>query len=203
MNSESIIPYVEKFVRENLAGHDGGHDWWHIDRVRKLALGICLSEGNDDPLVVELASLLHDIGDSKFNGGDREELLMKADQLLAGLGADEKSRNEILFINRNISFSKGGKPAGTSAVFDIVQDADRLDAMGAVGIARAFNYGGFRNNPIYDPAGEVPSTIAHFHEKLLKLKDLMNTRTGRRLAGERHRYMETFLERFYKDWNCL
>ena len=199
MNSSFEFRQIEEFARNNMGTHDGGHDWWHLDRVRNLAFRIMASEGVGNGVIVGIASLLHDVGDSKFRkeDDDTEKLLSG---FLSGLGLDKRVIGEVIFINRNISFSKGIRPGQVSDEFMIVQDADRLDAIGAVGIARAFNYGGFVNNPIYDPSGTVPSTIGHFYDKLLKLKDLMNTKTGRMLAEDRHRFLETYLERFYHEW---
>jgi len=156
-------------------------------------------EKKGDPAIVEIAALLHDVGDRKFrkDGQATEDLLYG---FLSGLELDERIIEEVIFINRNLSFSKGKRPDEVSDEFMIVQDADRLDAIGAIGIARAFNYGGFINNRIFDPTGNNQSTIAHFYEKLLKLKDLMNTDTGRLLAAERHLYLEKFLEQFYQEW---
>lgn len=201
MSGDIILKRVKEFAAENMIEYDGGHDIWHLDRVRNLAIYIHEKEKSGNRLILELASLLHDIGDSKFKKGygiNTSEIL---NTLLKDLKVDNDAIEEVIFINQNISFSKGQKPGRVSEEFMIVQDADRLDAIGAIGIARAFNYGGFRNNLIYDPTGESPSTIAHFHDKLLKLKDLMNTETGRRLSDERHNFIESFLIQFYKEWN--
>jgi uncharacterized protein len=200
MISSFEIKQVEDFAKSHLGKHDSGHDWWHLERVRNNAFQIMEAEGTGDPLIVEIAALLHDIGDSKFKKGgpdDTEELLSG---FLGGLELDERIIEEVIFINRNLSFSKGRKPDEISEEFMIVQDADRLDAIGAIGVARAFNYGGFVNNPIFDPLGKNHSTIGHFYDKLLKLKDLMNTETGRKLAEERHRFLDLFLEQFYHEW---
>lgn len=200
MNSSFEIKQIEDFARMNMGMHDGGHDWWHLERVRNNAFQIMEAEGTGDPLTIEIASLLHDIGDSKFGeteARDTEEML---NHFLKGLELDKRIIEEVIFINRNLSFSKGKRPDKVSSEFMIVQDADRLDAIGAIGIARAFNYGGFRNNPIFDPTGSGHSTIGHFYDKLLKLKELMNTETGRKLAEERHRFLDLFLEQFYHEW---
>ena len=200
MNSSFEIKQVEEFAKMNLAGNDSGHDWWHLERVRNNAFQIMEAEGKGDPVVVEIASLLHDIGDSKFAVINDSAVETMLNNFLSGLELDERIIEEVVFINRNLSFSKGNQPDEISDEFMIVQDADRLDAIGAIGIARAFNYGGFINNPIFDPLGKEPSTIAHFYEKLLKLKDLMNTDAGRGLAEERHRFLELYLEQFYHEW---
>ena len=201
MDLKLTIQKVEEFAFKSCERHDGGHDRWHLDRVRRCALSILEKEGNADRLIVEIASLLHDYGDSKFSSDyDRANVSDALGAFLRRLDLEEELIREVIFINRNISFSKGKNPGVISGEFMIVQDADRLDAIGAIGIARAFNYGGFRNNLIYEPSGSEPSTISHFHEKLLKLKNMMNTETGRRLAADRHRYLEEFLERFHKEW---
>jgi uncharacterized protein len=203
------------FVKETLKGAEGGHDWSHVERVRKLSSLIRDLEGKGDPEVIELSALLHDIADPKFHGGDGELGGQLAYNFLVREGMPEDRAEHIRTIIKYISF-KGGIPQDRihSIEFQIVQDADRLDAMGAIGIARAFHYGGFRNLPLYDPSVPVTSyrtekeyresrtpTLNHFYEKLLKLKDLMNTETGRAMALERHRYMVEFLECFLNEWD--
>ena len=200
MNSSFEIRQVEDFARKNMGKHDGGHDWWHLERVRNNAFQIMEAEGTGDPQIVEIASLLHDIGDSKFRETEALDTTEILNHFLRGLEVDRRIIEEVIFINRNLSFSKGKRPGNVSSEFMIVQDADRLDAIGAIGIARAFNYGGFRNNPIFDPTGSGHSTIGHFYDKLLKLKDLMNTEAGRKLAEERHRFLDLFLRQFYHEW---
>ena len=210
---EEIIEQTITFIKETLAGAEGGHDWYHIERVWKMAEHIREKEGQGDRLTIELAALLHDISDPKFNGGDGEKGSRLALDFLMQQHVDRDVAEHIQAIIRHVSF-KGGFPQDriNSVEFKIVQDADRLDAIGAIGIARAFNYGGFKNRPLYDPAMPLQEyrdaesyyqsgapTINHFYEKLLKLKNLMNTRTGKQLARERHRYMEQFLERFYRE----
>jgi uncharacterized protein len=201
MNKGEIIEKIEDFVRSNIKSHDGGHDWWHINRVRDLSLHICSVEGKGDLLTVEISSLLHDIGDKKFREHGAGDHIMLIRGLLENLQLEKTIIDEVIFINENISFSKGVRPEAVSAEFMAVQDADRIDAIGAIGIARAFNYGGFKNNIIYDPDGIQPSTVAHFYDKLLRLTDLINTETGRQIAQERHKYLESFLVQFYKEWN--
>lgn len=191
---------VEDFARMHLGNHDGGHDWWHLERVRNNAFEIMEAEGKGDPVIVEIAALLHDTGDSKFRRKDDPDIEELLGAFLTRLGLGKDAVSEVIFINRNLSFSKGTKPEASSDEFMIVQDADRLDAIGAIGIARAFNYGGFVNNPIFDPLGSAPSTIGHFYDKLLRLKDLMNTESARAIALERHNFLELFLEQFFYEW---
>lgn len=210
---KEIVSKTEQFVRKELANAEGGHDWWHIYRVWKTALKIAESE-DVDPFVVELAALLHDIADPKFHGGDEEIGPQKAGGFLKSHDVESETIDHILNIIRNMSFKNSlGQIKFHSKEMDVVQDADRLDAIGAIGIARAFNYGGYKNRPLYDPGirpnmgmskeeykkGLSP-TINHFYEKLLLLRDKMNTSTGRKLAGERHAFMEEFLDRFYREW---
>ena len=222
---EDLISSTVSFVQEALKGAEGGHDWFHTERVWKMARYIREKEQQGDLMVIELAALLHDIADPKFHDGDQEKGARLASGFLEKKGVDEERVRHVGEIIRNVSY-KGGNPKdvatrGTatrsgirSFEFRIVQDADRLDAMGAIGIARAFNYGGFKNRPIHDPSIPVREyndpaayyrsnapTINHFYEKLLKLKDLMHTSTGRRIAGGRHRFMLEFLENFYREWD--
>jgi uncharacterized protein len=199
MSKPQLIKQVEEFVKKSITQHDGGHDWYHLDRVRNMALHLQSAENKGDRFIVEIAALLHDIDDNKFSKSEFPETEEKITSFLKSLDIEDGIINEVVFINKNISFSKGLKPKNISPEFMIVQDADRLDAIGAIGIARAFNYGGFRNNPIYDPEGSSPSTIKHFYDKLLKLKELMNTDTGRKLAFERHEFLEIFLIQFFKE----
>ncbi|MBT6236042.1 MAG: HD domain-containing protein [Bacteroidetes bacterium] len=213
MQYEMIIQKTITYVKQELANAEGGHDWWHIERVWKTAKQIAKSE-RVDVLIVELGALLHDIADSKFNGGDETIGPRKAREFLATQDVSSEVIDHVILIIENISF-KGGKEAQKfkSPELDVVQDADRLDALGAIGIARTFNFGGFKNREIYNPTippnlhmtkeeykkSTAPS-INHFYEKLLLLKDLMNTATGKAMAQQRHDYMEGFLEQFYKEW---
>jgi uncharacterized protein len=214
MTSQSPIPQTIEFVKKTLADAEGGHDWWHVYRVWQLSKHIAAME-NADLIVVELGALLHDIADSKFNGGDEEIGPRKAREFLVSLGLEEALIQHVENIITNISF-KGGKEAQSfkSTELNIVQDADRLDAMGAIGIARTFNYGGFKNREIYHPdiqpnlnmtkeeyKNSTAPTLNHFYEKLLLLKDRMNTTTGKQMAIHRHRFMEQYLEEFYGEWN--
>lgn len=212
----TALPIVEKtisFVKEVHSHAEGGHDWYHIERVWKMARYIRQEEGEGDLLTIELAALLHDISDPKFNGGDEEKGSQLAFQFLLKHHVDMEHAEHIGTIIKHLSF-KGGFPQDRikSIEFQIVQDADRLDAIGAIGIARAFNYGGFKNRPIHDPSKPLQEykdskayhksdapTINHFYEKLLKLKDLMSTGTGKRIGLERHNYMLRFLEQFYDE----
>ncbi|MBN2664399.1 MAG: HD domain-containing protein [Bacteroidales bacterium] len=215
MPQETIINKTVEFVKERLSGAEGGHDWWHIERVWKLSKLIAQTE-KVDLFVIELGALLHDIADSKFHNGDEKIGSNIAREFLNSLNIDVKIIEHVVNIVENISF-KGGKEEQKfkSPELDVVQDADRLDAIGAIGIARTFNYGGFKNREIYNPEikpnlkmskedykNSIAPTINHFYEKLLLLKDRMNTKTGKILAEHRHKFMENFLDEFYKEWNC-
>lgn len=210
-----IVDATIIYVKQQLEGAEAGHDWFHIERVYRNALHIADQE-NCNREVVQLAALLHDIADSKFHGGDESIGPKTARTFLESQHADAATIDHVVKIIENISF-KGGKTERTfsSLELDIVQDADRLDAIGAIGIARTFNYGGYKNRPMYDPAiapnmhmtkeeykASNAPTINHFYEKLLLLKDRMNTPAGRKLAEERHRFMEVFLAQFYAEWEA-
>ncbi|NLE35045.1 MAG: HD domain-containing protein [Bacteroidales bacterium] len=213
MKSEKeIIEEVSHFVEEAVKHHDSGHGWSHIERVRRLALHIHEREGRGNREIIELGALMHDVGDHKFSIHAGPAEIRK---LLAGLGVDAGVIEEVVLINEEISFSKGKRPAPEKIELQIVQDADRLDAMGAVGIARAFSYGGLRGREIYDPREKIlnppllpgtsshsASTVHHFYDKLLMLKNLMNTPTGRELARERHDFMLSYLDQFFREWNA-
>ena len=213
--SDTIIQNTVAFVKDTLAGAEGGHDWYHIERVWNTARYIRDKEGSGDLLTIELAALLHDISDAKFNGGDDEMGSRMASEFLLEQGVDREILEHVQAIIKHVSYKGGFSQDQISTIeFHIVQDADRLDAIGAVGIARAFNYGGFKNRPIHNPEKALQEykdskayhksdapTINHFYEKLLKLKDLMNTSTGLKMAEERHNYMLDFLDRFYREWN--
>lgn len=214
--STTIIDNTIHFVKNQLANAEGGHDWFHIQRVFKNAISIAEKE-TCDIMVVKLAALLHDIADSKFHNGDETVGPKVARDFLTGQGTNEATINHVVAIIENISFKGGNfKPKFSSLELQIVQDADRLDAIGAIGIARTFNYGGFKNRPMYDPAiapkmnmtkeeykkSDSP-TVNHFYEKLLLLQDKMNTETGKKMAKERHRFMELFLAQFYSEWEGL
>lgn len=210
-SEEEIIKEVSDFVREAMQKHDSGHGWSHIERVVRMALHIHDCEGRGDRLTVELGALLHDVGDHKFAAHDGPSEIRR---LLGSLGADASIIDEVVNINENISFSKGRNDMVKSDELQIVQDADRLDAIGAIGIARAFGYGGFKGREIYDPragyagppglassSSHSASTVHHFYDKLLMLRELMNTATGRKLADERHDFMVKYLEQFFREWN--
>jgi uncharacterized protein len=215
MSNDQIIEKTIAFVKEQLVGAEGGHDWWHIYRVWKLSGHIAKEEGCDS-LVIDLGALLHDIADAKFHDGDEEIGPQLARKFLVSLKVDRTTIGHIENIIRNISFKNSGEQGFSSLELDIIQDADRLDALGAIGIARAFNYGGFKNRPLYDPdikpkpamskkeyKKSLSPTINHFYEKLLLLKDMMNTSTGKAMAEERHKYMEDYLKRFYIEWEGI
>ena len=213
MQQTDTILKTIAFVKEQLKGAEGGHDWFHIERVYKNAILIG-NEEDCDYTTVQLAALLHDIADSKFHNGDETIGPKRARNFLESISVCAEVTDHVIKIIENISF-KGGRVARafSSIELDIVQDADRLDAIGAIGIARAFNYGGFKNRVLYDPniapntsmtkeeykSNNAP-TVNHFYEKLLLLKDKMNTLTGKKIAQERHRYMEGFLAQFYAEW---
>ena len=216
MTVNEIIEATSKYVKTTLQDAEGGHDWWHIERVWNNANTIAKTE-KADSFIVSLASLLHDIADSKFNNGDEEIGPVKATKFLQSLQVAEDIIIHVENIIRNISY-KGGNFTQNfhSPELAIVQDADRLDALGAIGIARAFNYGGFKNREIYNPEikpdllmtkevykNSSAPTINHFYEKLLLLKDKMNTETGKKMAAKRHLFMEVYLEEFYAEWNGM
>ncbi|MEK6874248.1 MAG: HD domain-containing protein [Nanoarchaeota archaeon] len=214
MNQETVIQKTIDFVKEVLSDAEGGHDWWHIYRVWKLSIHIAQKE-KVDMFIVELGALLHDIVDSKFHDGDEEIGPRKAREFLSSLNIQEDIIIHVENIISNISF-KGGKYTQKfkSPELDVIQDADRLDAVGAIGVARTFNYGGHKGREIYNPEikpnlnmtkeeykNSNATTLNHFYEKLLLLKDRMNTNTGKSIAEHRHKFMEQFLDEFYKEWN--
>jgi uncharacterized protein len=215
MSSEEIIEKTIEFVKETLANAEGGHDWFHIERVYKNGLLIAKNE-RVNTFVVQLGALLHDIADSKFHNGDESKGPKVAREFLFKLNVDSLVIEHVVNIIENISFNKSleNTELFISEELKVVQDADRLDAIGAIGIARCFNYGGFKNRPLYDPdiapnlnmskeiykASNSP-TINHFYEKLLLLKNKMNTKTGKQIAKNRHEYMLDFLDQFYSEWN--
>lgn len=210
----SLIDNTILFVKQKLENAEAGHDWFHMERVYKNAL--LIAEGETcDLIIVKLGALLHDIADSKFNDGDETVGPEVAREFLESQNASEETIQHVVNIIENISFKGGNfEKKFTSKELEIVQDADRLDAIGAIGIARTFNYGGFKNRQLYNPTiapklnmtkeeykkSEAP-TLNHFYEKLLLLKDKMNTETGKRIAQERHKFMELFLSQFYAEWD--
>lgn len=214
MSNTALIERTSAFVKKQLTNAEGGHDWFHIERVYKNSLLIAKTE-SANLLVIQLGALLHDIADSKFHDGDETVGPKVARTFLESENVAEDTIQHVINIIENISF-KGGNhnTTFTSAELNIVQDADRLDALGAIGIARTFNYGGFKNRAIYNPEiapklnmtkeeykKSTAPTINHFYEKLLLLKDKMNTKTGKQLANKRHEYMEQFLTQFYGECN--
>lgn len=242
VDHQQLIENTAEYVKRELREAEGGHDWHHIKRVWRNALHIAMTEKQGNLLVIELGALLHDIADAKFHNGDESIGPAKARQFLRSENVDEHVIVHVINIIENISFRKRHINSSFNSIeLQIVQDADRLDAIGAIGIARVFNFGGFKNRPLYIPAGynkksDIPRskaiengvskvngktnshgsnqgtnidtytkvsshTIGHFYEKLLLLSDLMNTATGRKLAKERHDFMITFLDQFYKEWN--
>lgn len=215
MNSEKLINNTVDFVKQTLHNVEGGHDWWHVYRVWKLSKTIALKEKRINIKVVELGALLHDIADSKFNNGDETIGPKLASEFLQKQQVDKHIHDHVISIIQNISFKNSFESSTfKSKELDIIQDADRLDAIGAIGIARTFNYGGFKQREIYNPnikpeiyltkekyKNSKAPTINHFYEKLLTLKELMNTETGKQMATERHRFMEIFLEEFFNEWD--
>lgn len=211
---KNLIENTVEFVKDKLKGAEAGHDWYHIERVWKLSKKIAEAE-NCNLEVVELAALLHDIADPKFHNGDESLALKVSRQFLESQQASEDVIEKVLFIIKNISFKNRGEvPEDLPIELKIVQDADRIDAIGAIGVARTFNFGGFKNNLMYDPEIKPKlnmskeeykksdgTTINHFYEKLLLLKDLMNTQKGKEIAAERHDFMLQFLDQFYKEWS--
>lgn len=214
MEENDIIDQTITFVRQTLKDSEKGHDWFHILRVYGLANRIAAIEPGDK-LVIQLAALLHDIADSKFHGGDETLGPARAFAFLKNLGLPDELVDQVIMVIKNISYSSGlDREKQLTPELAIVQDADRLDAIGAIGIARAFHYGGYKNREIFNP--EIPPrqnlsretykksdspTLNHFYEKLLLLKDQMNTPSGKKLAESRHAFLELYLKQFYVEWN--
>ncbi len=210
---QKIIDQTINFVKITLANAETGHDWFHIERVYKTAQTINDTEKGDE-LIVALAALLHDIADSKFNNGDEEIGPQKAGDFMQSINVPPDVILHVQEIIRNLSYKASlGHITFASKELDIVQDADRLDAIGAIGIARAFTYGGYKNRVLYDPAikpnlnmskeeykNTTAPTINHFYEKLLLLKDLMKTDAGKTMATQRHQFMLSYLDQFYGEW---
>ena len=208
-----LIKQTEKFVRNELGEDATGHDWYHVDRVRRNALHICKVERFGDPFVIEMAALLHDIPDEKLN--KTVELgRAKLESFFKTIPVPDEVKEHIIQIIDSISYKGGRKTKLKTIEAKIVQDADRLDAIGAIGIARAFAYGGKKGQPIFDPAVQVreeisleeyrngkSTSIHHFYEKLLKLKDLLNTETAKKIAEKRQEMMLSFLDQFYQEWD--
>lgn len=214
MNREAVIKKTAEFVKKTLGEKSTGHDWWHVYRVWQTAKHIAKRE-NSNLFVVELTALLHDIADWKFHGGDETIGPKTAASWLKKLKVEQSIIDHIYEIIKSMSFKGAGVKTKMETIEGmIVQDADRLDALGAIGIARAFAYGGSKKRKIYDPKikpvlhktakhyiNSSGTTINHFHEKLLLLKDRMNTKTGKKLATKRHKFLEDYLKRFYKEWS--
>lgn len=214
MGQKAVIKKTAEFVKKTLGEESTGHDWRHVYRVWQTAKHISKYE-KANIFIVELAALLHDIADWKFHGGDKTIGPKTAASWLRKLKVEAPIIDRIYSIIENISFKGAGVKTKMKTIEGkIVQDADRLDALGAIGIARAFAYGASKNRKIYDPKikpvlhktakhyiNSSGTTINHFYEKLLLLKDRMNTKTGKKLATERHNFLEEYLKRFYKEWN--
>ncbi|MEH7113454.1 HD domain-containing protein [Neobacillus niacini] len=210
---DQIIEQTAMYVRSELGDDATGHDWYHVDRVRRTALDICQKEQAGDPFIIEMAALLHDISDEKLNES-AEAGQKKLNLFFQTIDLPEVAQHAITNIIETISY-KGGRKTGLASIeAKIVQDADRIDAIGAIGIARAFAYGGKKGQPIYDPTVSVreemsleeyrkgkSTSIHHFYEKLLKLKDLLNTETAKEMAASRQEMMEVFLRQFYLEWD--
>ena len=218
MNRKAIINKTKKFVKQTLEGAEGGHDWFHTKRVLANSIHIAKKE-NANLFVVQLAALLHDIADSKFHNGDETLGPKVASEFLEEQNVDPLNKEHIIKIIESVSFKNSLSSMENpfdSIELQIVQDADRLDAIGAIGIARAFNYGGFKNRELYNPKvspnmnmskeeykkSSAP-TINHFYEKLLLLKEKMNTPTGKKLAEKRHDFMLSYLDQFYQEWEGI
>lgn len=217
--SRKVIEQTAAFVREKLENAEAGHDWWHIQRVwQNTRLLLAHEPGEADPMICELAALLHDIADSKFHDGDESIGPKIAGAFLHSLDVDATVIEQVEAIISHMSFraSLSGTPIFHSPELELVQDADRLDAIGAIGIARAFHYGGYKNRQLYNPSippsaqqsreeykSSTAPTINHFYEKLLLLKDMMNTQTAKKIAEQRHQYLEGFLEQFMLEWDGL
>ncbi len=218
MTENEIVESTIAFVKVTLKGAEGGHDWFHIHRVFLNAESIAESE-NVDILIVQLGALLHDIADAKFYGGDETIGPKMAVEFLTSIKVEQRIIDHVVQIIENISFKsslENKEDRFNSLELQVVQDADRLDAIGAIGVARAFNYGGFKNRELYNPdirpnlnmskeeyKKSTAPTINHFYEKLLLLKDKMNTQTGKKLAEKRHQYMLDFLTQFDSEWRGL
>jgi uncharacterized protein len=218
MDQEKIIANTITFVKKELKDAEGGHDWFHIERVFKNTILISREE-KVDVFIVSLAALLHDIADPKFYNGDETIGPRVASEFLKKQKVSSSIIEHVVHIIKHISFKNSFDKESekfTSIELKVVQDADRLDAIGAIGIARCFNYGGFKNRTLYNPAispnltmtkeqyktSDAP-TMNHFYEKLLLLKDQMNTASGKKIAAKRHDFMEMYLTQFYDEWNGL
>ncbi|GIP31780.1 HD domain-containing protein [Paenibacillus sp. J2TS4] len=204
---EVILKSAEQFVKQELDSDRSGHDWWHIQRVRRLAVELARVE-NANLFVCELSALLHDVADEKLNES-KEAGLLKVQHWLAEQKIDKRTIGEIMTIISTMSFNGGSNPSMETIEGKVVQDADRLDALGAIGIARTFIYTGWKGQLLHDPErdfrhldyrSEEKTAIYHFYEKLLKIKALLNTEYAKQIAENRHQFMEIFLEQFYNEW---
>jgi len=201
MDRADLVRETETFVRECQKNESSGHDWHHTDRVRRMALRIADVEGANR-MIVELAALLHDIADHKFHGGDTTVGPQIARDFLISRTTDPDTVNAVCRIVEHLSFKNADTPNLIETLEGrVVQDADRLDAIGAIGIARCFAYGGHRKRPMYDPVAVPESSVGHFYDKLLLLKDRMNTETGRRFAERRHQFLENYVAAFLSEWD--
>jgi uncharacterized protein len=214
MNQQKIINKVKVYLKTRFKDEGTGHDWWHIERVLNNAVAIAEKERGADLFVVQLGALFHDIADFKFHRGNDKLGGEVAAKLMKSMGVSRSVAAAVVHIVDNVSFKgKSAKSNMKSIEGKIVQDADRLDALGAIGIARAFAYGGYKQRPIYNPEGKVKdyktfgqykkgadSTIHHFYEKLLYLKAFMNTKMGKKMAIKRHKFLESYLQEFYAEW---
>ena len=217
MELQKIINKTVEYLKENFSGESTGHDWYHIERVWKLSKSIAEKEGEMDLFVVEMGSLLHDIADHKFHNGDETIGPKRAAEYLSQFNISKEQSEKIIKIVEEVSFKGKNVVTNMSSMEGkVVQDADRLDAMGAIGVARTFAFGGSKDRPIYDPIikpvchtsfaaykTSTAPTINHFYEKLLLLKDRLNTETAKIEGERRHAFMESFLTNFYQDWNAV
>lgn len=214
MEHKEVLAQTEAYVRQTLEGECTGHDWWHIDRVRNTACAIAREE-HADLYIVELGALLHDIADWKFHGGDESAGVQKARAWLKSLSVDSHIIDAVIHVIEHVSFKGAGVASQMQSIEGTcVQDADRLDALGAIGIARCFAYGGSKGRALYNPEqtpimhasfeaykNNTSSSVHHFYEKILLLKDRMNTHAGRRIAEQRHAFLEKYLQQFHAEWN--
>ena len=202
-DNEGVIKNIISIVREVLEGEGSGHDWWHIVRVYNNAIDIAQKEGNADLFEIKLIALLHDIADHKFGYTD-EDRRKKIINILENEDVDRGTIERVVYACNNMSYKSGTNKHKLETIESrIVQDADRLDAIGAIGIARTFAFGGYKGREIYNPESEKEHTIYHFYEKLLLLKDAMNTDSGREKAKQRHEFLELYLQEFYDEWDGI
>lgn len=199
MNPKEIIEQAEQYVKQELGADSSGHDWWHIYRVRRLAMEIAQQE-QADPFICELSALLHDIADAKLNPS-KEAGLNKVESWLRERYLEPAVSEAVMTIISTMSYNGGKNPPLETIEGKVVQDADRLDAIGAIGVARTFVYSGWRGRLIYDPEPGSDTAVAHFYDKMFKLKNLMNTTYAKQLAEQRHQFMEQYIEQFLAEWN--